>query len=339
MRGSTIRLLAMGCLASGLAGCSLPRTWEKLRSGGLGAVFEPSGVQESSSLPAGQQSAQPVPQLAQAEGREVSEAADFAKAAEKPIPVATPFPDREGYVYSPHTNPKRLVSVRGFSAGEQVLCPYTLEAFTVPEFAKGPALITPPPPPKDRLTASSSEERPREASGPEPLNLVSAGGVELPLVHEALPEGTWVVGRPGFVRSPFAASHQLVDVTGMAPGTEVRCPYSAKPFRVPSAPADAPAPAEVAAEGSSPTATKAAAVEPLSLPTLPPAPALVSLETADGTTGAPESPETSGSGEQQVPVAGETLLPSLVPEPVVPFVGPPEPPHLRPQASGRPAAE
>ena len=48
-----------------------------------------------------------------------------------------------------------------------------------------------------------------------------------------LPFGTPISGRPGLVNSPFAGKNQLVDVTGLAPGQEVKCPYSGKLFRVP----------------------------------------------------------------------------------------------------------
>jgi hypothetical protein len=35
------------------------------------------------------------------------------------------------------------------------------------------------------------------------------------------------------VNSPYAGTYQLVDVTGLSPGQEVKCPYSGKAFRVP----------------------------------------------------------------------------------------------------------
>ena len=35
------------------------------------------------------------------------------------------------------------------------------------------------------------------------------------------------------MNSPFAAKHQLVDVTGLPVGMEVKCPYTGKLFRVP----------------------------------------------------------------------------------------------------------
>ena len=48
-----------------------------------------------------------------------------------------------------------------------------------------------------------------------------------------IPLGSRVPGRPGFVYSPFAQKNQLVDVAGIAPGVEVKCPYSNQLFRVP----------------------------------------------------------------------------------------------------------
>lgn len=54
-------------------------------------------------------------------------------------------------------------------------------------------------------------------------------------VGEEVPFGLLVEGRPGYVRSPYAQSHQIVDVTGLKVGTSVKCPFSGKFFRVPAA--------------------------------------------------------------------------------------------------------
>ncbi len=48
-----------------------------------------------------------------------------------------------------------------------------------------------------------------------------------------IPFGNPITGRPGFVNSPYAAKHQLVDVTGLPTGMEVKCPYTGKLFKVP----------------------------------------------------------------------------------------------------------
>lgn len=51
---------------------------------------------------------------------------------------------------------------------------------------------------------------------------------------EEIPYGIAIPGRRGVVNSPYAAKHQVVDVTGMPPGSKVQCPYTGKSFRVPN---------------------------------------------------------------------------------------------------------
>lgn len=48
-----------------------------------------------------------------------------------------------------------------------------------------------------------------------------------------VPFGIPIPNRPGFINSPYAAKHQVVDVTDMPAGSEVKCPYTGKTFRVP----------------------------------------------------------------------------------------------------------
>jgi bla regulator protein BlaR1 len=49
-----------------------------------------------------------------------------------------------------------------------------------------------------------------------------------------IPAGTAVPGKPGFVTSPHAHKAGYIDVRGFVEGTEVKCPYSGKTFRVPA---------------------------------------------------------------------------------------------------------
>jgi hypothetical protein len=72
------------------------------------------------------------------------------------------------------------------------------------------------------------------APAPAPsTQVVSAPPPPAPKPVQEIPYGEAVPGRPGFVISPYAAKHQLVDVAGLPPGMEVKCPYTGKLFRVP----------------------------------------------------------------------------------------------------------
>lgn len=55
-----------------------------------------------------------------------------------------------------------------------------------------------------------------------------------PAAPAAVPTATAIPGRKGFVNSPFAAKHQIVDVTGLKPGQQVKCPFSGKLFVIPA---------------------------------------------------------------------------------------------------------
>ncbi len=166
------------------------------------------------------------------------------------MPTATAVADLPGYVRSPFTNPPRLVDVRGMSAGSKVVCPYTQKPFLVPggvtaapsapKIASSPAprRMDPPAPPAPAPNSNVAALTKPAPSAPvvNPTPAPTQPKVEPAPAANATPElpyGSPISGRPGFVNSPYAAKHQLVDVTGLPVGMEVKCPYTGKLFRVP----------------------------------------------------------------------------------------------------------
>lgn len=154
------------------------------------------------------------------------------------MPVAQAVPDLPGYVRTPFTNPPRLVDVRGMSAGSKVVCPYTQRPFLVPGSVTATSSLA-----SSQPKTPAAPERPRTAPVAPNSNVAAMSKPTTPQTPPAvapasspaieLPYGSPIAGRPGFVNSPFAAKHQLVDVTGLPVGMEVKCPYTGKLFRVP----------------------------------------------------------------------------------------------------------
>lgn len=100
-----------------------------------------------------------------------------------------------------------------------------------PPAAAKPEPSAPPaaaPQPKTAASGGSAKPAPSETPKTEPVPPPAPSAVTT-----ELPYGVPVPGRPGLVNSPYAGKYQLVDVTGLAPGQEVKCPYSGKLFRVP----------------------------------------------------------------------------------------------------------
>ena len=186
--------------------------------------------------------------------------------------AAMAVPSLPGFVRSPYTNPPRLVDVKGASPGATMICPYTQRAFTIPQdyvapvtptanvasnnpppsngggltvkpntliTQSNPPATTPPSSPSANVFSGSSapknDSAPTKPSAQSPSTAANTtpAPAPKPIVAE-IPYGSPLPGRPGFVNSPFAQKHQLVDVTGLPTGMEVKCPYTGKLFRVPA---------------------------------------------------------------------------------------------------------
>ena len=155
---------------------------------------------------------------------------------------AQSVPSLPGFVRSPYTNPPRLVDVKGSTPGTTMICPYTQRPFIIPSDYQNPigtAIASAPSVKQTPDVAQNTVKQqpfvtptiaPNNKAQPksEPKVVTNA-----PAVQE-IPLGVAIPGRPGFVNSPFAEKHQLVDVTGLPAGMEVKCPYTGKLFRVPA---------------------------------------------------------------------------------------------------------
>jgi hypothetical protein len=95
-----------------------------------------------------------------------------------------------------------------------------------------PPQVQPKPEPKTKPAPAPSSVASNKPTAP-PLTAPTTPPAAENKPVQDIPFGSAIAGRPGFVNSPFAAKHQLVDVTGLPTGMEVKCPYTGKLFRVP----------------------------------------------------------------------------------------------------------
>jgi hypothetical protein len=97
-----------------------------------------------------------------------------------------------------------------------------------------------PPPPRttkpDIIPPPSIPSTPADATVPVTPSTPSTPAnppASKPSSRDDLPFGTPVVGKKGFVYSPYAEDKGYVDVETLKRGTRVKCPYTGKHFRVP----------------------------------------------------------------------------------------------------------
>ena len=106
-----------------------------------------------------------------------------------------------------------------------------------PKVAPTPAPVAKPKPVETPKVAATtpppSKPEPKTTPAPAPAKTQTTPPPVAATAPAKLPFGAPITGRPGFVNSPYAEKHQLVDVTGLSVGTEVKCPYTGKLFRVP----------------------------------------------------------------------------------------------------------
>ena len=76
-----------------------------------------------------------------------------------------------------------------------------------------------------RVSENTSAEKSKPSPSPGPRSVASS--------PDQYPTAKPVPGKPGYVYSPYDPSGGYVDVTGYAPGSKVKDPYSGKVFLVP----------------------------------------------------------------------------------------------------------
>ena len=100
-------------------------------------------------------------------------------------------------------------------------------------------VTTPPPPPPPREVVVERTRAPEATPPPRVTSRTTPTTAEPTTPRNAVPDkggllyAKPVPGKPGYVFSPYDKNGGYVDVTGFAPGSKVKDPYSGKIFLVP----------------------------------------------------------------------------------------------------------
>jgi hypothetical protein len=233
--------------------------------------------------------------------------------------LAKVIPGRPGFVFSPHSTEKLIVDVSDFAPGSTVMCPFTHMPFIVPSTNSNTVATSitreyskPTPKPiypnmDNRSSSPVVSATPK--STPKSSSTTSEPEISVPKIKSSEPESDGAIpyakriaGRPNYVYSPYASKSQIVDVTGMAAGAKVRCPFSGKLFRVPAESTGTSAPAPIKESAPAPKKEAAAA----------PKPAPKKEESAP----APKEVEKKPEAEPEPEPKKEEPKPSASPEPI-----------------------
>jgi len=164
------------------------------------------------------------PQIARTKPQPKPAAPAVAKTQPKPTPAPQPAPKSAPAVVKSQPAPAPAPAP---APTPKVAAAPKVEPKPAPKVEPKPA-AKPQPVETPKVASTAPAPAPSKSQTPPPPAPKPA-----PAAAPKLPFGTAINGRPGFVNSPYAEKHQLVDVTGLSVGTEVKCPYTGKLFRVP----------------------------------------------------------------------------------------------------------